>query len=68
MLATPLENDPPVARSPELIWSAPAESMALFVERTAHRHGSLSAWPAAAGVPADTVDELRHRLLVDLPG
>jgi protein tyrosine/serine phosphatase len=68
MLATPLPDDPPVARSPAMIWSAPAESMAMFVERIVQRHGSLSAWPAAAGVPATTVAALRGLLLVDDAG
>ena len=33
-------------RSPELLWTAPAEAMALFADRVVELHGSLAAWPA----------------------
>jgi hypothetical protein len=65
MIAEPLPGDPPVGRSPELLWTAPAETMALFAARVVELHGSLAAWPSALGVSATTVDLLRDRLLTD---
>jgi protein-tyrosine phosphatase len=63
MIATPLSGDPPVGRSPVLLWSAPAEVMTLFARRITELHGSMAAWPAALGVSPPTIDCLRERLL-----
>ena len=63
MISSPLSDDPPVHRSPALLWTAPAEAMALFADRVAELHGSLAAWPSAIGVSDATVDQLRQRLL-----
>jgi protein-tyrosine phosphatase len=63
MIAAPLSGDPPVGRSPLLLWSAPAEVMTLFVQRVIDLHGSIAAWPAALGVSGETTDRLRDRLL-----
>lgn len=63
MISTPLSDDPPVHRSPELLWTAPAEAMALFADRVVGVHGSLAAWPAAIGLSEETIDQLRQRLL-----
>ncbi len=65
MIASPLPDDPPVERSPELLWTAPAETMRLLTERIVERHGSLGAWPEVVGVGAETVAQLRERLLTD---
>lgn len=65
MLATPLEGDPPVGRSPELIWTAPAQTMAMLLERVVERHGSLAAWLAELGVSDATIGRLRQHLLTD---
>ena len=58
-------RDPPVGRSPELLWTAPAEAMALFAARAVELHGSMVAWPAALGVSAPTIERLRHSLLAE---
>jgi protein-tyrosine phosphatase len=63
MIAAPLSGDPPVGRSPVLLWSAPAEVMTLFARRVIELHGSMAAWPAALGVSPPTIDRLRERLL-----
>jgi protein-tyrosine phosphatase len=63
MISQPLSGDPPVGRSPALIWSAPAEAMTLFAQRVTDRHGSMAAWPAALGVSPPTIERLRSRLL-----
>ena len=63
MISAPLSDDPPVHRSPELLWTAPAEAMALFADRVVELHGSLAAWPSAIGLSDATVDQLRERLL-----
>jgi hypothetical protein len=63
MLASPLPGDPPVGRAPELLWTAPAEVMALFTARVIDLHGSLAAWPAELGISDATIERLRDRLL-----
>lgn len=63
MISSPLSDDPPVHRSPALLWTAPAEAMAVFADRVVELHGSLAAWPAAIGLSEATVDQLRERLL-----
>jgi len=65
MIADPLVGDPPVHRSPELLWTAPAEVMALYTRRIVDRYGSLTAWAAGLGVSPATVDQLRGRLISD---
>ena len=64
MIADPLPGDPDVAAAPELIWTAPAEAMALFATRGVERSGSLEAWPLSLGVSADAVAALRTHLVV----
>ena len=63
MLDTPLADDPPVHRSPPMIWSAPAAVMASVTDRVIAAHGSIGAWPAALGVSAATIEALRRELL-----
>jgi protein-tyrosine phosphatase len=63
MIAAPVTGDPPVGRSPALLWSAPAEAMTLFAQRVTDLHGSMAAWPAALGVSPATIERLRGRLL-----
>ena len=65
MIADPLPGDPDVANAPELIWTAPAETMELFASRAIDRHGSLDAWPVGVGVSPQAVAALRDNLLVD---
>ncbi len=67
MIADPLAGDPPVHRSPEMLWTAPAEAMALYTRRIVDRHGSLTAWPTGLGVSPATVKRLRERLLTGTP-
>jgi hypothetical protein len=64
MISSPLSGDPPIGRSPALLWSAPAEVMTLFAQRVTELYGSMVAWPAALGVTPPTIDRLRGRLLV----
>jgi protein-tyrosine phosphatase len=63
MMESPVTGDPPVARSPEFLWTAPRESMYLLASRAAEKFGSLQAWPLALGVSATTIDKLRTGLL-----
>jgi len=65
MIADPKAGDPPVHRSPELLWTAPAEVMALYARRIVHRYGSLTAWASGIGVTEATLDTLRERLITD---
>jgi protein-tyrosine phosphatase len=64
MIAQPLPDDPPVARSPEMLWTATPETMAAFAQLVIATHGSLAAWPHALGISASTVEQLRRALLV----
>lgn len=63
MLASPVTGDPPVAKSPEFLWTSPRESMYLLASGAIEKFGSLEAWPLALGVPAATIDKLRIGLL-----
>jgi protein-tyrosine phosphatase len=63
MLAEPLPDDPPVARSPAALWTATPETMAAFAQLVIATHGSLAAWPAGVGISPSTVDQLRRLLL-----
>jgi protein-tyrosine phosphatase len=63
LVANPMSDDPPVARSPEFLWTAPAETMALFAGRAVDMYGSLEAWPVGLGVPEDAVARLKGGLL-----
>lgn len=65
MIADPHEGDPPVHRSPELLWTAPAETMALYGRRIVDRHGSITAWPGELGVAPATIARLRELLVQD---
>ena len=67
MVDNPLPDDPPVARSPVFLWTAPAEAMALFAQRAIETHGSLPAWPVAMGVSPEAVERLKAALLADEP-
>ena len=63
MLESPVTGDPPVARSPEFLWTAPRESMYLLATQAVEKFGSLQAWPLALGVSSATIDNLRAGLL-----
>ncbi|MEP7114628.1 MAG: tyrosine-protein phosphatase [Ilumatobacteraceae bacterium] len=63
MLESPVTGDPPVARSPEFLWTAPRESMQLLASQAAEKFGSLQAWPLALGVTPATIEKLRIGLL-----
>ncbi len=63
MVGNPLPDDPPVARSPVFLWTAPAEAMELFARRAIEVHGSLEAWPIALGVSRENVERLRAALV-----
>jgi protein-tyrosine phosphatase len=63
LVANPMADDPPVARSPEFLWTAPAETMGLFAGRAIDTYGSLGAWPLGLGVPEDAVTRLKAGLL-----
>jgi protein-tyrosine phosphatase len=65
MISRPMSGDPPVGRSPALLWSAPAEAMTMFAQGVIDRHGSMAAWPAALGVSPPTIERLRARLLTN---
>ena len=67
MVDNPLPDDPPVARSPVFLWTAPAEAMALFAQRAIEAHGSLEAWPLALGVTPVAVERLKAALVTDRP-
>jgi protein-tyrosine phosphatase len=63
MLAAPVTGDPPVARSPEFLWTAPRETMRLLASQAIDEFGSLDAWPRAVGVSGAAIERLRAGLL-----
>jgi len=63
MIEEPLEDDPPVARLPETLFRAPAETMELVLARAVEQHGSLEAWVATFPTAPSTVDRLRAALI-----
>lgn len=63
MIEHPLEDDPPVARLPETLFRAPAETMELVLDRAVEQHGSLDAWVATFPTAPSTVDRLRVNLV-----
>jgi hypothetical protein len=63
MLERPNVGDPPVARSPEFLWTAPREAMFLLATRAVEEFGSLEAWPIGLGVSPAAIDKLRIGLL-----
>jgi protein-tyrosine phosphatase len=63
MLESPVNGDPPVARSPAFLWSAPRDAMHILATRAVDEFGSLQSWPAGLGVSARAVDRLRAGLL-----
>ena len=67
LVTNPWADDPPVARSPEFLWTAPAETMALFAGRAVETYGSLEAWPLGLGVPEDAVARLKAGLVTAVP-
>jgi protein-tyrosine phosphatase len=67
MISAPLSDDPKVAETPEILWSAPAEAMAVLLERVQARLGTLDAWAPSLGVSAEAVDALRRALVAPAP-
>ena len=63
LIASPLDDDPPVARLPETLFRAPAETMELVLDRAVAEHGSLVGWVASFPVAATTIDRLRASLV-----
>ncbi|MEP7115848.1 MAG: tyrosine-protein phosphatase [Ilumatobacteraceae bacterium] len=63
MLESPVTGDPPVARSPEFLWTAPREAMYMLASEAAETFGSLPSWPLALGVSPAAIDKLQIGLL-----
>lgn len=62
-LAEPLDGDPPVAKAPPALFTAPIAAMEGLLARRAARHGSLDAWVADLPIAPDTVSRLRSALV-----
>jgi protein-tyrosine phosphatase len=63
MIESPLDDDPPVARLPEALFRAQAETLELVLDRAVVEHGSLDAWVASFPIATNTVDRLRAALV-----
>ena len=63
MLELPVTGDPPVARSPVFLWTAPRETMRLLGDQAVREFGSLQAWPLGVGVSPAAIERLRAGLL-----
>lgn len=63
MITNPLDDDPPVARLPETLFRAPAETIELVLDRAATEHGSLAGWVGSFPIAPTTIDRLRASLV-----
>jgi hypothetical protein len=59
----PFPGDLPLDSAPRMLFSAPAEAMALLTARLIARYGSLAGWVASLPVSPGTLDRLRAGLL-----
>lgn len=64
-LDEPLPGDPPVAKAPPALFTAPVEAMQLLLARRVERHGSLEGWVQSLPLAPDTVGRLRAALVAD---
>jgi len=63
MMEHPLHDDPPIARLPESLFRAPAETFELLLGDVFEQHGSLEAWVASFPIADSTIDRLRAALV-----
>jgi protein-tyrosine phosphatase len=63
MVEQPLDDDPPVARLPENLFRASAETMELVLARAVEQHGSLDGWVASFPTAVSTIERLRANLI-----
>jgi protein-tyrosine phosphatase len=63
MIDEPLADDPPIARSPVYLWSAPAESMSMLLARSIDRYESLDGWLASFPLSDGTIGKFRAALI-----
>ena len=63
LIGQPLEGVPPMARLPENLFRASAETMELVLTRAEEQHGSLDAWAASIPTAPATIDRLRTALV-----
>jgi hypothetical protein len=64
LIATPRADDPPIAKLPEQLFRAPAETIESLLDRVLDEHRSLEAWVASFPIAESTIDRLRA-VLVD---
>ena len=58
-----LPDDPPIAKLPEQLFRAPAETIESLLDRVLAEHGSLEAWVASFPIGHSTIDRLRNELV-----
>ena len=58
-----LVADPPIARLPESLFRAPAETFELLLGDVFEQHGSPEAWVASFSIADSTIDRLRAGLV-----
>jgi protein-tyrosine phosphatase len=63
MIAEPRPGDPPVHRSPPVMWTAPPEAIRIVLDAAVDEFGSLEKWPLGVGVSVADVELLRAGLL-----
>ena len=63
MLESPVTGDPPVAGSPEFLWTAPREALRLLASLAVGEVGSLDGWARGLGVSDAAIERLRAGLL-----
>jgi protein tyrosine/serine phosphatase len=63
LVENPRPDDPPVERLPATLFRAPAETIALLLDRATQEHGSLDEWVASFALAESTVERLRLELV-----
>lgn len=65
LVDTPSPDDPPIAKLPEALFRAPAETLELLLDRVTDEHGSLDAWVGSFPLAPSTTAALRAALIAD---
>lgn len=63
ILASLRPDDPPLARMPEYLFTAPAEAMEVLLQRMTDRYGSLQAWAESLPLTRGSLHALRRHLV-----
>ena len=63
LIDTPSPDDPPIAKLPEQLFRAPAETIGSLLDRVLDEHGSLESWVGSFPIADSTIERLRNELV-----